>query len=178
MTSNLGSDQIAEYGQQNRISETSAEISKEFKEEIETILKKHFQRDEFLGRINERVYFLPFSPQEIKQLVIKQLEALAKNAKNNHQMNVSWDQKVVDTVANEYNFKYGARSIRDEFERLVINAVDLTFDNKAIKKGDSFKITVDEDSPPKIKVQLEDEFRLSQLSFDLSPNERLINDSI
>ena len=37
-------------------------ISRHFKEKIiQPILKYHFGRDEFLGRINEIVYFLPFS---------------------------------------------------------------------------------------------------------------------
>jgi ATP-dependent Clp protease ATP-binding subunit ClpB len=37
-------------------------ISRHFKEKVvQPILKRHFGRDEFLGRINEIVYFLPFS---------------------------------------------------------------------------------------------------------------------
>lgn len=38
------------------------------------ILKSHFQRDEFLGRINEIVYFVPFSRAELLQLVAMELE--------------------------------------------------------------------------------------------------------
>ena len=30
--------------------------------------QQHFKRDEFLGRINEIVYFLPFSGSELRQL--------------------------------------------------------------------------------------------------------------
>ena len=33
----------------------------------------HFRRDEFLGRINEIVYFLPFSHSELLSLVTKEL---------------------------------------------------------------------------------------------------------
>ena len=36
-------------------------------------LQRHFRRDEFLGRINEMVYFLPFSRSELNQLVEKEL---------------------------------------------------------------------------------------------------------
>ena len=37
-------------------------ISRYFKEKtVQPTLKRHFGRDEFLGRINEIVYFLPFS---------------------------------------------------------------------------------------------------------------------
>ena len=42
--------------------EKQVTISRRFKEKVvQPILKRHFGRDEFLGRINEIVYFLPFS---------------------------------------------------------------------------------------------------------------------
>lgn len=45
-------------------------ISRKFKDNIvKPILKRHFKRDEFLGRINEIVYFLPFSETELKTIV-------------------------------------------------------------------------------------------------------------
>lgn len=45
-------------------------ISRTFKDKIvKPILKRHFKRDEFLGRINEIVYFLPFSETELKTIV-------------------------------------------------------------------------------------------------------------
>lgn len=77
MTSNLASDEIAEYGTKLRregeelvkaqhsgkiINEKETEnlekvvISRYFKDQIvRPILKRHFKRDEFLGRINEMV---------------------------------------------------------------------------------------------------------------------------
>ena len=80
-------------------------ISGHFKENvIRPVLKYHFRRDEFLGRINEIVYFLPFSRstldtyfiiqqelsfnnicmvnrQELQKLVEKELTAWADRAK-------------------------------------------------------------------------------------------------
>jgi len=41
---------------------------------VKPILKKHFKRDEFLGRINEVVYFLPFSEMELKFIVQRELQ--------------------------------------------------------------------------------------------------------
>lgn len=53
--------------------------SNRFKEKIvRPILKHHFQRDEFLGRINEIVYFVPFSRQELLKLVKAELDRWAK----------------------------------------------------------------------------------------------------
>ena len=40
--------------------------------------QRHFQRDEFLGRITEFVYFLPFSKCELSQLVSKELDVWAE----------------------------------------------------------------------------------------------------
>lgn len=54
-------------------------ISKKFKDDVvKPILKRHFKRDEFLGRINEFVYFLPFSKSELIHLIKKELEFWAK----------------------------------------------------------------------------------------------------
>lgn len=41
----------------------------------------HFRRDEFLGRINEIVYFLPFCHSELILLVTKELNYWAKKVK-------------------------------------------------------------------------------------------------
>jgi ATP-dependent Clp protease ATP-binding subunit ClpB len=54
-------------------------ISRNFKENVvQPVLKRHFRRDEFLGRINEIVYFLPFSHSELLQLVAKELNFWAQ----------------------------------------------------------------------------------------------------
>lgn len=55
--------------------DTEMFISRKFKDKIvKPILKRHFQRDEFLGRINEIVYFLPFSEMELKNIVQTELK--------------------------------------------------------------------------------------------------------
>ncbi|TPP62749.1 hypothetical protein FGIG_02427 [Fasciola gigantica] len=66
MTSNVGSQVIAEHAQALRSAsgnaENAIELSRDFKEKVmRPILRHNFLRDEFLGRINEMVYFLPFS---------------------------------------------------------------------------------------------------------------------
>ena len=51
---------------------------------VHPILKDHFPGDEFLGRINEIVYFLPFSKSELKELVEKELIYWSAKAKEKH----------------------------------------------------------------------------------------------
>uniref|UniRef100_A0A7N4V5V3 ClpB family mitochondrial disaggregase n=1 Tax=Sarcophilus harrisii TaxID=9305 RepID=A0A7N4V5V3_SARHA len=133
MTSNVASEEIAQHALQlrqealelsrNRLAENLGDvqlsdkitISKNFKENvIRPILKAHFRRDEFLGRINEIVYFLPFCHSELIQLVNKELTFWAKRAKQRHDITLLWDREVADVLVDGYNVHYGARSIRHE----------------------------------------------------------------
>lgn len=85
------------------------------------ILKSHFGRDEFLGRINEIVYFLPFSQSELITLVARELEAWADRAKKRHKIELKWNREVLSLLAEGYDTHYGARSIKYEIERRVVN---------------------------------------------------------
>ncbi|XP_010212847.1 PREDICTED: caseinolytic peptidase B protein homolog, partial [Tinamus guttatus] len=136
MTSNVASEEIAQHALQlrqealemskKRLAENLEDvqmsdkitISKQFKEKvIRPILKAHFRRDEFLGRINEIVYFLPFCHSELIQLVNKELNFWAKKAKARHNITLLWDTEVMDVLADGYNLHYGARSIKHEVKR-------------------------------------------------------------
>ena len=50
-------------------------------ETVQPILKRHFGRDEFLGRIDEIVFFLPFCHSELVQLVNIELRFWAKKVR-------------------------------------------------------------------------------------------------
>lgn len=162
MTSNLASEAIAEHAMQLRAEQQlnreirlehrlkvlavdkkdeedyheQITISRKFKDTIvRPVLKAHFQRDEFLGRINEMVYFLPFSETELRQLVAKELEFWAKRAKNKNNIEMTWDDKVIDVICKGYDIHYGARSIKHEVERRIINQIsELHYTVKNAKK--------------------------------------------
>ena len=141
MTSNLASEEIAQHAMELRAEakrvlsqrlEKKANgemedmeeivISKNFKDQVvRPILKKHFRRDEFLGRINEIVYFLPFSRPELIKLVARELEAWATRARERHKIELQWDSQVLSALADGYDPHYGARSIKYEVERRVVN---------------------------------------------------------
>ncbi|KPJ01076.1 Caseinolytic peptidase B protein-like [Papilio xuthus] len=140
MTSNLASDEIAQYGLQLRReaemraaqrtrpqvtdvpkekvenkpplppeggdaedaedAEETLEVSRHFKDGVvRPILKKHFGRDEFLGRINEIVYFLPFSRQELLTLVNMELKLWAEKARSRHDVELRWEGGVLGALA-------------------------------------------------------------------------------
>ena len=69
------------------------QIDKEFKQSVvKPILKFHFKRDEFLGRINEFVYFLPFSDSELRQLVEFQLKMWKRISLEKHSIQLDWTE--------------------------------------------------------------------------------------
>ncbi len=96
-------------------------ISREFANStVRPILKRHFGRDEFLGRINEFVFFFPFSKPELYQLIKRELDFWAKIAKERHGVDVTWDGQVLDALCLGYNVAYGARSIKYEGNIIVL----------------------------------------------------------
>lgn len=73
MTSNLAQTEIANHVDMLRKADEND--MKEFMDTtIRPILRNHFLRDEFLGRIDEMVVFLPFGETEVKDLVEKELK--------------------------------------------------------------------------------------------------------
>uniref|UniRef100_A0A8C6DQ27 ClpB family mitochondrial disaggregase n=1 Tax=Moschus moschiferus TaxID=68415 RepID=A0A8C6DQ27_MOSMO len=170
MTSNVASDEIAEHALQlrqealemsrNRIAENLGDvqisdkitISKNFKENvIRPILKAHFRRDEFLGRINEIVYFLPFCHSELIQLVNKELNFWAKRAKQRHNITLLWDREVADVLVEGYNVHYGARSIKHEVERRVVNQLAAAYEQDLLPGGCTLRITVEDSDKQLLK---------------------------
>ncbi|XP_067889140.1 mitochondrial disaggregase [Heterodontus francisci] len=162
MTSNVASEEIAEHALQlrqeaqelskKRLSKNlddvllseKVTISKQFKElVIRPILKAHFRRDEFLGRINEIVYFLPFCHSELIQLVNKELIFWAKKAKQRHDITLQWDREVMDVLAEGYNLHYGARSIKHEVERRVVNQLAAAYEQELLPHGCTLRIAVE-----------------------------------
>jgi len=159
MTSNLASENIAEYAIDLRrqteisrkfenISESSDKkdqilISRSFREKIvKPKLKSAFKRDEFIGRINEIVYFLPFSHHELRELTILEMSNWQKRAELKHGISLEWSNDVITVLANAYDVSYGARSIQHEVERRIINKLAMAFETGKLKKGDNvvFKI--------------------------------------
>ncbi|KAJ8982663.1 hypothetical protein NQ317_019064 [Molorchus minor] len=174
MTSNLASDEIANHAIQlrreieklktDRLTLTDIKdadnitISRKFKDEVvKPILKRHFKRDEFLGRINEIVYFLPFSRSELLQLVSRELQSWAQRAKDKHKIEIKWDRSVESALADGYDVSYGARSIKYEVERRVVNQLAAAREKGIIGKGSTVHIfaTWPENSEtPEIKLKV------------------------
>ncbi|XP_076446831.1 mitochondrial disaggregase-like [Babylonia areolata] len=182
MTSNLASEEIADYGMQLReeakrlgkkrdakledLDIDDITVSRKFKDlVVRPILKKHFRRDEFLGRINEIVYFLPFSRAEMAKLVTKELTFWAQRAQSKHQIKLQWDHRVVDVLADGYDMHYGARSIKYEVERRVVTQLAMAHERQLIKEGNVIRVTV-----------THPDYLLAKLDNDLDEGEEQVED--
>ncbi|XP_050418209.1 caseinolytic peptidase B protein homolog [Patella vulgata] len=166
MTSNLASEEIAQHALDlreeaklaNKQKSTGVDnseilemvtISRNFKDKVvRPILKRSFRRDEFLGRISEIVYFLPFSRLELSKLVTNELEFWSKRAKAKHNIELQWDHHVVDVLADGYDVHYGARSIKHEVERQVVTQLAMAHEQQLISKGCSIRLVVPNPSDP------------------------------
>ncbi|XP_032365943.1 caseinolytic peptidase B protein homolog [Etheostoma spectabile] len=192
MTSNIASDEIAQHALQLREEaevlsrrkladnledvqkSDDIKISRQFKESvIRPILKAHYRRDEFLGRINEIVYFLPFCHSELLQLVSKELNFWAKKAKQRHDITLQWERPVLELLAGGYNMHYGARSIKHEVERRVVNQLAAAYEQELLPKGCTLRLSVQpedlqEQSTPSLRLEVVGEDSKSR-TLDIRP---------
>ncbi|CAO3629785.1 unnamed protein product [Mucor hiemalis] len=128
-------------------------LSRKFIEHtIYPILYEHFRRDEFLGRINEVLFFLPFSEEELREITSRELSRWAEKARSRHGISITWDPEVVDVLADGYNIRYGARSIKYEVERKVVNLIAKANENDEVLDGGRVHITVDKTLDKKDRV--------------------------
>jgi ATP-dependent Clp protease ATP-binding subunit ClpB len=154
MTSNLAQDVIAERGDDLRADDRRKDI---MSAEIEPILKAHFGRDEFLGRINEVVVFTPFSDTELLDLTKMELEKWKQRAETKHGINLSWSEDVVELLSRGYHRQYGARSIKYEVDRKVVGALAEAYELEKLSEGDSVHVSTVGD-----KIQLKIDHKIQK----------------
>jgi len=151
MTSNLGQREIADEAMRLRAAgsklSTSTEtttktteldiFTKSFKNHVMLpILYGHFGRDEFLGRINEIVYFLPFTSEEQIMLAEKEMKLWAQRALSRNDMKLSWDKDVLNKLVEDgYNVRFGARSLKFEVDRQCISLIAKAHEDGKVGPG-------------------------------------------
>lgn len=139
--------------QEEQLKHGQISLSRRFIEHtIYPILYQHFKRDEFLGRINEVLFFLPFSDDELKEITSRELSKWAEKARKRHGITMTWDADVVDVLAQGYNIRYGARSIKYEVERKVVNLIAKAHENDEVLDGGRVHIVVDKSIDKKARI--------------------------
>lgn len=103
MTSNLASDEIKRKSPYLRkiVAETEAQgrpeeymrLVGDFNRKIHPILKDALRRDEFLGRINQIVVFLPLDEEEISVVINGELKVWKRRAEEKHGIRLSWSKE-------------------------------------------------------------------------------------
>eukprot|EP00668_Euglena_longa_P004571 GGOE01005338.1.p1 GENE.GGOE01005338.1~~GGOE01005338.1.p1 ORF type:complete len:496 (-),score=115.49 GGOE01005338.1:424-1911(-) len=168
MTSNLAQREIADEAirarskMENPDDPNAAEpISEDFKDKvILPILKQNFKRDEFIGRIKEILFFLPFTEEQLRALARGELQKWKTTAYDRHKIVLEWDRDVEGLLCKAYNVRFGVRSIQHEVERKVVNRLAQAHERDYISTGTHVKLAVSPSDPSDIamyKVEKEDE---------------------
>ena len=125
MTSNLGSDVIAQY----------ADDTKKQSEEMAHVLKQFF-RPEFLNRVDDIIIFQPLSKKDIGQIVEKQIELIMTRL---HKKNISLQlsKGAVDHFSEAgYDAVFGARPLKRLLQHEILDPLSLNLIEGTIKEGD------------------------------------------
>ena len=119
MTSNLGAHIIQEYFENMKM-ENRDEITGKAKTEVIALLQKTI-RPEFLNRIDETIMFTPLNKDEVRQIVVLQLNNLTKMLQKQNIIFKATEEAIDSLAIKGYNPQYGARPIKRVIQREVLN---------------------------------------------------------
>ncbi len=115
MTSNIGSQMI------QRVTEEGGS-EEDMQQAVQDSLKTKFL-PEFLNRIDETIIFEPLRKEQIRKIVVLQIQRLEKQLVESHyRLNVS--ERAIDAISNEgYDPVYGARPLKRVIQRRLQNKI-------------------------------------------------------
>ena len=123
-TSNLGSDLIIAN---DKAAKPERKDKKALKDDLMNVLRGHF-RPEFINRIDDIIVFDTLGADEIKSIVLFQLEKVGQ-AMRGQGVEVSFDDSVVENLAKDgYKPEFGARELR----RLIKTDIENLFARKLL----------------------------------------------
>jgi len=139
MTSNLGSDVI-----RNKMEKFDNSLPQEeeesLKNEILLMLRK-FMHPEFLNRIDEIVMFKPLNVDQIREIVVIQVNGLIEML-GHRDISLSVRNSVIDWLADKgFDPQLGARPVKRLIQKKLVNELSKEIINGKILKDD--KITID-----------------------------------
>jgi len=118
MTSNLGSDILLEKAEKSKTPLTKEIIL----DLLEPAIKAHF-RPEFINRLDDILPFLPLRREDMKKIVVIQLNQLAKRMAD-RDITLKWEDEVVALLAEEgYDVSFGARPLKRMIQTDVVNVL-------------------------------------------------------
>lgn len=112
MTSNLGSDHLAE--------QEPGEISREARDQVMQVVRRHF-RPEFLNRLDEMITFDRLSRNDMDDIVAIQLGLLERRLAS-RRLSLKFNEAAKEWLADKgYDPVYGARPLKREIQDHVLN---------------------------------------------------------
>lgn len=143
MTSNIGSHLIQErISGMNNIDHSA--FAEEMKAEVFGLLKKTI-RPEFLNRIDELIMFTPLSKGDIREIVLMQLNTVAKML-NDNGMELRFSDEAVNMLGDlGYDPQYGARPLKRVIQRKVLNELSRLILADKIDRSRPVRMDVRED---------------------------------
>ncbi len=117
MTSNMGSHIIQEKFENNKDIYSASEAARI---EVLELLRKTI-RPEFLNRIDDIIMFTPLSREDIKKIVILQLDMLKKMLGKQNITIDATDEAITHLANRGYDPQYGARPIKRVIQKEVLN---------------------------------------------------------
>ena len=117
MTSNMGSHIIQEKFENNKDIYSASEAARI---EVLELLRKTI-RPEFLNRIDDIIMFTPLSREDIKKIVILQLDLLKKMLGKQNITIDATDEAITHLANRGYDPQYGARPIKRVIQKEVLN---------------------------------------------------------
>ncbi len=112
------------------------------REEINAVLKNHF-RPEFLNRIDEIVVFHSLSRDQIREIVVKQLEHVIRLLLN-RDIHLKFSESAIDHLSEVgYDPDFGARPLKRAIQRELQDALALKILSGDITSGDYIQVEYD-----------------------------------
>jgi ATP-dependent Clp protease ATP-binding subunit ClpB len=139
MTSNLGSQYLLDS-----LTNESNEISEKTKEKVMGELRHSF-RPEFLNRVDEIILFTPLSLEEVKKIVVLQINLL-KTRLEDRNITVELTDEANSFIAKEaYVPSFGARPIKRYIQRNVETKIGRGIISGDIPEGAHVRLNVEDD---------------------------------
>jgi ATP-dependent Clp protease ATP-binding subunit ClpC len=140
-TSNIGSDVIQRELQAKEQDRISYEV---LRDRLRGVLKLSF-RPEFLNRIDEIIVFHALDRQEIRAIVVMQLEEL-KRLMRGQGVGISFDNSVIDYIAEiGYVPEFGAREIRRQIKSEIETRLARAMLGGEVNSGQDITVSYDKE---------------------------------
>ncbi|MFW6283751.1 MAG: AAA family ATPase, partial [Minisyncoccales bacterium] len=138
MTSNVGSEQIAQMGELG-FSASEEEKEETVKDKVMDSLKEEF-RPEFLNRIDDIIIFNHLTKKQIKEIVELELKKVKKRL-NKKGISIELTEEVKKILAKEgFDKELGARPLKRTIQKMVLNPLAMKIVIGDVENGDNVKV--------------------------------------